>query len=87
MQTNSPHVSDAFLLLRDPIEMRLTEAALEAAWAVLKPGIAQDRRDTERERLAYIVASCAMMTKDRGKLIRLSLARFKRRPRPRANWL
>lgn len=66
-----------FSSLTDPIDLARAEAALEKAWAELKPSLAAGSVEQERNNLAYIVASLVPLTLDEDDLARRAIDRFR----------
>jgi len=52
---------------------------MEAAWTEVVDGIPPDRREAERSRLAYLVASCAPLALDEEDLKVNALVQFRER--------
>lgn len=67
-----------FSSLTDPVDIARAQAALDAAWDKIRPGL-DDGQDLERERqrLAYIVANLVMIAIDDEDLTRRALEKFK----------
>lgn len=68
-----------FSSLIDPADLARAYAALEAAWNEVADGIPPDRREAERKRLAYVVASCAPLALDEEDLKINALLQFRER--------
>lgn len=66
-----------FSSLTDPIDLARAEAALEKAWAELKPSLPEGADEQERNDLAYIVASLAPLALDEDDLARRAMDRFR----------
>ena len=66
-----------FSSLTDPIDLARAEAALEKAWAELKPSLAAGSVEQERNTLAYIVASLVPLALDEDDLARRAIDRFR----------
>jgi hypothetical protein len=66
-----------FLSLTDPIDLARAEAALEKAWAELKPSLPEGSGVQERNDLAYIVASLVPLALDEDDLARRAIDRFR----------
>jgi hypothetical protein len=67
-----------FSSLKDPVDLARATAALEKAWAEVKSSIALHELETERTRLAYIVAGFAMVALDEDDLVARSVERFRK---------
>jgi len=68
-----------FSSLIDPADLARAYAAMEAAWTEVVDGIPPDRREAERSRLAYLVASCAPLALDEEDLKVNALVQFRER--------
>jgi hypothetical protein len=68
-----------FSSLNDPVDIARAQAALETAWNEVKLGIVKGDPERERVRLAYIVASFALVALDEADLVRRTLDRYRRR--------
>jgi hypothetical protein len=68
-----------FSSLKDPVDMARAFAVMEAAWSDLKGSIPEDRRDAERVRLAYLVASVAPSALDEDDLKKNVMLQFRER--------
>lgn len=66
-----------FSSLTDPIDLARAEAALEKAWAELKPSLLAGSVEQERNNLAYIVASLVRLALDEDDLARRAIDRFR----------
>ncbi|MGN6099181.1 MAG: hypothetical protein ACTHP8_23470 [Bosea sp. (in: a-proteobacteria)] len=66
-----------FSSLTDPIDLARAEAALEKAWAELKPSLLAGSVEQERNNLAYIVASLVPLALDEDDLARRAIDRFR----------
>ena len=66
-----------FSSLTDPIDLARAEAALEKAWAELKPSLLAGSVEHERNNLAYIVASLVHLALDEDDLARRAIDRFR----------
>ncbi|MBD3846972.1 hypothetical protein IED13_14780 [Bosea sp. SSUT16] len=66
-----------FSSLTDPIDLARAEAALERAWAELKPSLPQGADERERNNLAYIVASLVPLALDEDDLAQRAIDRFR----------
>jgi hypothetical protein len=66
-----------FSSLHDPVDMARAQAALDAAWEVVKPDIASVDADRERARLASIVAATTAHAEDEDDLMRRALKRYR----------
>ena len=67
-----------FSSLSDPVDLARATAALDAAWAEIKPSIPDAKLDQERSRLAYIIASFAVVALDEADLKRRAIERFRK---------
>lgn len=67
-----------FSSLNDPVDVARAQAALDVAWSVLRSDIAEEGRERERTRLAYIVASFALVAVDEADLVERAVARFRK---------
>ncbi|GAU85690.1 hypothetical protein [Bosea sp. BIWAKO-01] len=70
-----------FSSLTDPVDIARAQAALDAAWDKIRPGLdtGQDL-ERERQRLAYIVANLVMIAIDDEDLMRRTLEKFRAHP-------
>lgn len=70
-----------FSSLTDPVDIARAQAALDAAWDKIRPGLdtGQDL-ERERQRLAYIVANQVMIAIDDEDLMRRTLEKFRAHP-------
>lgn len=66
-----------FSSLTDPIDLARAEAALEKAWAELKPSLAGGSHEHDRNNLAYIVASLVPLALDEDDLAQRAIDRFR----------
>lgn len=66
-----------FSSLTDPVDLARAQAALETAWQILKMGIDEEEHERERTRLAYIVASFAMIANDENEMVEKALRRYR----------
>jgi hypothetical protein len=66
-----------FSSLTDPIDLARAQAALETAWAEIRPALSQDTYERERTRLAYAVAALASLAKDEDDLARRAVERYR----------
>lgn len=66
-----------FSSLTDPIDLPRAEAALEKAWAELKPSLSAGSNELERNNLAYIVASLVPLALDEDDLALRAMDRFR----------
>lgn len=66
-----------FSSLTDPIDLPRAEAALEKAWAELKPSLPAESDELERNNLAYIVASLVPLALDEDDLAQRAIDRFR----------
>lgn len=65
-----------FSSLSDPVDLARAQAALEAAWTRIAPGIPDGEWESHRTKLAYIVASFAHVALDEDDLTRRALDRY-----------
>lgn len=68
-----------FSTFNDPADVARSQAALDAAWSEVKDTVAEADHERERTRLAYIVASYALVAGDEDELTRRSIERFRQR--------
>ncbi len=66
-----------FSSLRDPLDLARAYAVMDAAWTELKDAIPVAQRESERTRLAYMVASLAPLALDEDDLLRNVLHQFR----------
>jgi len=66
-----------FSSLTDPVDLARAEAALEKAWAELKPSLPEGSDVQERSDLAYIVAALVPLALDEDDLARRAIDRFR----------
>lgn len=66
-----------FSSLTDPIDLARAEAALERAWAELKPSFPEGSNQQERNNLACIIASLVPLVLDEDDLAQRSIDRFR----------
>lgn len=66
-----------FSTLTDPIDLARAQAALETAWAEIRPALSQDTYERERTRLAYAVAALASIAEDEDDLARRAVERYR----------
>ena len=66
-----------FSSLNDPLDLARAEAALEKAWAELKPSLTAGADEQERNNLAYIVASLVPLALDKDDLAQRAIDRFR----------
>lgn len=66
-----------FSSLSDPVELARAAAALDSAWQEIKASL-PDATESERIRLAYIVASLVAVAKDEGDLTRRAIERYRK---------
>lgn len=70
-----------FSSLRDPIDIARAQAALDIAWEQMCAAVPEREREQERTRLAYIIASFALVAIDEADLVARAVNRF-RKPGP-----
>lgn len=70
-----------FSSFKDPVEVARAQSALDAAWEQVRGSIAEKDRERQRTRLAYIIASFALVAVDEANLISRALSHF-RKSRP-----
>jgi len=68
-----------FPSLTDSIDLARAEAALEKAWAELKPSLPAGSDERERNNLAYIVASLVSLALDEDDLAQRAIDRFRQK--------
>ncbi|MGO4736593.1 hypothetical protein AB4099_08620 [Bosea sp. 2KB_26] len=67
-----------FSSLTDPVDIARAQAALDAAWDKIRPGLDEGQDlERERQRLAYIVANLVMIAIDDEDLTRRALEKFR----------
>lgn len=66
--------------LTDPVDLARAQGALDIAWSKLEPEVPEYDREDARTRLAYIVASYAIVAVDEADLVRRALERFRSKP-------
>lgn len=69
-----------FSSLNDPVDLARAQGALGIAWSKLEPEIPEYDRDDARTRLAYIIASYALVALDEADLVSRALERFRSKP-------
>lgn len=67
-----------FSTFSDPADVARAQAALDAAWAEVKGDIEEADLERERTRLAYIVASYALVAEAEDELTRRAVERFRK---------
>ena len=70
-----------FSSLTDPVDLARAEGALEIAWRELEPQIPEHDREHARTRLAYLIASFALVALDEADLVRRAVDQFRNKPR------
>ncbi|ODT22006.1 MAG: hypothetical protein ABS35_15945 [Kaistia sp. SCN 65-12] len=68
-----------FSSLHDPVDLARAQAALDAAWEIVKPDIDSAQTDRERAKLASIVAAMTTFAEDEDDLMRRALKRYRER--------
>lgn len=68
-----------FSSLRDPSDLARAYAAMDVAWAELKDTIPEHRREAERTRLAYLVASLTPLALDEDDLKQNAILQFRQK--------
>jgi len=68
-----------FSTFSDPADVARAQAALEAAWAQVAPSVPEEKHELERARMAYLVASYALVAEDEDDLARRAVGRFRQR--------
>ncbi|WP_156412396.1 hypothetical protein [Bosea sp. Root483D1] len=63
--------------MTDPIDLPRAEAALEKAWAELKPSLAAGSGELERNNVAYIVASLVPLALDEDDLAQRAIVQLR----------
>lgn len=66
-----------FSSLTNPVDLARAQVALETAWQRLEGGIDREEHERERTRLAYIVASFALVANDEDDLVERALRRYR----------
>ena len=67
-----------FSSFRDPADVARAHSALERAWIIVAPEIPMHSDPTaQRQRLAYIVATYALIALDDDELVQRSVAKFR----------
>ncbi|MGO4407597.1 hypothetical protein AB4Z10_25445 [Bosea sp. RAF48] len=66
-----------FSSLTDPIDLARAEAALEKAWAELKPSLPAGSDELERNNLAYIGTSLVPLALDEDDLAQRAVGRYR----------
>jgi hypothetical protein len=66
-----------FSSLTDPVDLARAQAALEKAWADLKPMLAAGSEEQGRNDLAYIVASLVPLALDEDDLAQRAIDKFR----------
>ncbi len=66
-----------FSSLSDPVDLARAQAALETAWADVKPTLPPEAEEPERSRLAYIVAALVSVAEDEDDLARRAIERYR----------
>lgn len=66
-----------FSTLTDPVDLARAQAALESVWTEVQDAVPADRAESERVRLAYIIASLAPVALDEDELVQKALDRFR----------
>lgn len=66
-----------FSSLSDPVDLARAQAALETAWAQIKPALLHETHERERTRLAYLVAALASLAEDEEDLARRAVERYR----------
>ena len=70
-----------FSSFKDPVDVARAQAALDVAWEPVRSTIAENDLERERNRLAYIVASFALVAFDEADLVSRALNHL-RKSRP-----
>lgn len=68
----------AFSMLKDAVDLARARGAFDAVWDEVKADIAETNHESERRRLACIVASLVQVALDEDDLMRRALERFRR---------
>jgi len=66
-----------FSSLSDPIDLGRAQAALETAWAQIKPALPADTHERERTRLAHLVTALASLAEDEEDLALRAVERYR----------
>lgn len=72
-----------FSSFNNPADVARAHGALDRAWKILRSEVPDEDHERERTRLAYIVASIALIAADDEELVARALERFRRRPSDR----
>lgn len=67
-----------FSSLNDPVDIARAQAALDAAWNEIKAEVPAENQERERMRLAYIIASFAVVALDEADLAKRAVQRFRK---------
>ncbi len=68
-----------FSSFSDPADVARSQGALDAAWAEVASSIPEEKHELERARMAYLIASYAMVASDADDLARRAVERFRQR--------
>lgn len=68
-----------FSCFSDPADVARAQGALDKAWAAVVPTVPEDQQELERARMAYIVASYALVANDEEELAQRAVERFRQR--------
>lgn len=66
-----------FSCFGDPADVARAQGALDKAWSELVASVPEERRELERTRLAYLVASYTLIAEDEDELARRAVERFR----------
>lgn len=67
-----------FSCFSDPADVARAQGALDKAWAEVAPTVPEERHDIERTRLAYLVASYALVAIDEDEQAQRAVDRFRK---------
>ena len=67
-----------FSSFNDPADVARAQGALDKAWAEVASAVPEDQHELERTRMAYIVASYALVAIDEDELAQRAVERFRR---------
>jgi|APAra7269096613_1048513.scaffolds.fasta_scaffold61370_2 hypothetical protein len=76
-----------FSTLLHPTDVARAQGALDTAWREIKDTIPDEDQEKARTKLAYFVASYALVAGDDAELARLAVARLRKHPSRRRNRL
>jgi hypothetical protein len=67
-----------FSSFSDPADVARAQGALDKAWSEVVASVAEEQHELERARMAYIVASYALVAVDEDELARMAVERFRK---------